>query len=309
MLSPPSRMCSPTATRSRARSPSRSRDRDQAEVGGAAADVADEDQVADRDAPAPAVAERRRARRRTPPAAPRAASRASRPAAAAACSVSSRASSSNDAGTVSSTSCCDECAACACRPRRPDRTRRRDAAGTRPRRRPGRCAGLRSARPTAGSAPSGSRRRARATTSRWRRAADGFSAPRLRATSPMTLRGRWIPGQSEAACGKVDVAGDVEERRQQRHDAPRLARVDELRDRPAAGWACRRPRTYPPTRARSSWCRDRCRQRSGRSREDPVRRLRLRRARRRCWPVAGSGGKASRVASQPRCRRTPAHRR
>ena len=48
-------------------------DGDQGEVGRAAADVADEDQIADVDAAAPAVADARRARRRKPPAAPRAA--------------------------------------------------------------------------------------------------------------------------------------------------------------------------------------------------------------------------------------------
>ena len=55
MLSPPSRMCSPTATRCSSRLPSRSIDRDQREVGRAAADVDDEDHVADA-APACATA-------------------------------------------------------------------------------------------------------------------------------------------------------------------------------------------------------------------------------------------------------------
>ena len=46
MLSPPSRMWSPTATRVSSSSPSCSRDGDQREVGRAAADVDDEDDVA-----------------------------------------------------------------------------------------------------------------------------------------------------------------------------------------------------------------------------------------------------------------------
>src|SRR6476646_9273454 len=46
---------------------------------------------------------------------------------------------------------------------------------------------------------------------------------------PDDLRGRWIPGQSKAACRKVDVARDVEKRWQQ-STMPGLARVEELRD-------------------------------------------------------------------------------
>ena len=74
MLSPPSRMWSPTATRVELELAALLGDGDQREVGGAAADVDDEDHVADA---APACARRRRAaraRRRTRPAAPRAAS-------------------------------------------------------------------------------------------------------------------------------------------------------------------------------------------------------------------------------------------
>ena len=56
MLSPPSRMCSPTASRERTRSPPSSADGDQGEVGRAAADVADQDDVTDLDLLSPLVA-------------------------------------------------------------------------------------------------------------------------------------------------------------------------------------------------------------------------------------------------------------
>ena len=53
MLSPPSRMCSPTATRFERQLAIALGDGDQSEIGGAAADIDDQDQVADLDALAP----------------------------------------------------------------------------------------------------------------------------------------------------------------------------------------------------------------------------------------------------------------
>ena len=55
MLSPPSRMWSPTATRFSVSSPFSSETIDQAEIRGAAAHVAHQDQVADLDSAAPGV--------------------------------------------------------------------------------------------------------------------------------------------------------------------------------------------------------------------------------------------------------------
>ena len=72
ILSPPSRMCSPTATRSSASSPSLLRHRDQREIGGAAADIDHQDQVA-QPARARASPDAARSRRRRRPAALRAA--------------------------------------------------------------------------------------------------------------------------------------------------------------------------------------------------------------------------------------------
>ena len=73
MLSPPSRMWSPTATRSQRERAVLLADRDEPEVGGAAADVAHQHDVADLHAACARRRPARRARRRTPPAALRAA--------------------------------------------------------------------------------------------------------------------------------------------------------------------------------------------------------------------------------------------
>ena len=104
MLSPPSRMCSPTATRSRRELAVLFGDGDQGEVGGAAADVDDQDQVADLDLLAPigmafdpGVEGGLRLFEQDDVAGSRLCS--------AACSVSSRATASKDAGTVTRTCC------------------------------------------------------------------------------------------------------------------------------------------------------------------------------------------------------------
>ncbi len=73
ILSPPSRICSPTATRSSASSPSWFRHRDQREIRGAAADIDHQNQVA-RSRPVRASRDAARSTRRTRPAALRAAS-------------------------------------------------------------------------------------------------------------------------------------------------------------------------------------------------------------------------------------------
>ena len=57
----------------------------------------------------------------------------------------------------------------------------------------------------------------------------GFSAPRRRASSPTTKRGLAIPRQRRAARGEIELARDVEKRRQQRARRD-LARAHELRD-------------------------------------------------------------------------------
>ena len=186
----------------------------------------------------------------------------SSPALRAARSVSSRASSSNDAGTVSSTSCCASASSCRAagdvdverrgempqvRRRRVDRRHVRDFGRSAPRqdrrravraavRQPGLRAGDRAA--------PGSRRRACARARRRRTGGCGSH------------------GSARLPCREVELARDVEKRRQQRRAAD-LARVDELRDRPAPGSRTfLGPRACPPTRARSWWCRDRCRRRS-----------------------------------------------
>ena len=61
---------------------------------------------------------------------------------------------------------------------------------------------------------------------------DGFSAPRFRASSPTThgAAASSAQGSARLSGGKVELAGDVEERRQQRARGD-LSRVHELRDR------------------------------------------------------------------------------
>ena len=129
------------------------------------------------------------------------------------------------------------------------------------------------------------------------------------------LRGRWIPGQSKAACRKVDVAGDVEKRWQQR-PMPGLARVEELRDLlHVDGRAGLRGRVRPRERAvRGAEIDADNEARSHRI--GPIRKLRLPRAPRRCGPrmaeaarphgslpIRDDGGRPESPQIPSRCRR------
>ena len=224
MLSPPSRMCSPTATRSSRSSPALLGDGNQGEVGRAAADVAHEHEIAD----AHAARQRRpapRSTRRTPPAAPRAASRARgrRPRRHA---PSARAPPRRTTQAPS-----------AARPRPrggpPDLVVPRVAQVTQVRRRGvhrrnlrhllGRTPGQNRAAPVR-------RRRTTATTSRDATSRTGFSAPRLRASSPTIPDGASVVhGSARLPAGKSTSLGQVQERRQQRARRD-LVRIHELRD-------------------------------------------------------------------------------
>ena len=191
--------CARRRRRGRARAAVLLADRDEGEVGGAAADVAHQDQVADLHALAPVVALRGRATRRTPPAALRAGARpASRPPPPPGASArgpprrTTRARSPAPPGRR------------ALRRRRRARaaTREPGAPGTAPtrtratrgERRPGACHGRMSA---VRSTPAcESHDFADAT----RRA--GFSAPRLRASSPITASASPSQGNAIAPAAK-----------------------------------------------------------------------------------------------------------
>ena len=224
MLSPPSSRWSPTATRSSAELAAALPRGDQRQVGGAAADVDHEhERHARATRVAPVALVRRRARRRTRPAAPRAARPSAGPATRAASSVSSRATSSNDAGTVSTTSCA--------------------ASGSGSARVPGVAQVRRGRAPTPRPARSCATSSAAAPRQDRGRAIDAAVAePRLRRRDEPARHARALlareladaevaarrPGQGEAPGRHVVRAGEVEERRQRR---PRrdLARRDELR--------------------------------------------------------------------------------
>ena len=232
---------------------------DQREVGGAAADV---------DRPGrrrPTLSCLRQpspcgpARRRTRPAAPRAASRARSPASRAASTVSSRATASNEAGTVRTTSCARQrgfgASSPATRGSRPREVREVARRGL----------DRRDLRHLAGAPRQDAARR---STPAWHShdLADetsriGTGAPCLRANSPTTLRGLGLPQGSASAPGGTRLGGQIKERRQQR---PRL---DLARARPAAGTGTlERPASAVELARRpgpSWWCRGRCRRRAG----------------------------------------------
>ena len=138
----------------------------------------------------------------------------------------------------------------------------------------------------------------------------GFSAPRLRASSPTMPEGAGRSQGSASAAGReIQLAGKIQERRQQRARGD-LVRVDELRnlahlDRPAAPRLRLRsptasaqlvvPRSIPTMKRGATGV--------GLS---GFRRLRLRRARRSAArPGAPSAGSCTRETASPRCRRTP----
>ena len=98
------------------------------------------------------------------------------------------------------------------------------------------------------------------------------SAPRRCASLPTTKLGVGVPGQGDRAGRKIALAGNIEERRQQRLRGDFVG-VHELRDRRELkrrrliGQLLRNSRM----RVRSWWCQDRCRSNSAASAATPVR--------------------------------------
>ena len=237
MLSPPSRMCSPTATRSSVSSPRLLGDGDQREVGGAAADIHHQNQIAHVHALAPVgmaldpgvegglrLFEQRQIAGSRP---------ARRPSAS-----SSRATASNEAGTVTSTCCSVKGASGMLAVPGLAQVVQIAAAGLHGREL-GHAFGRAEGQHGRGAVHA---RRARATT--WPRRPGGRRS-RRRASAPggpPRASGCGSQGSAGRAGRKIGRAGNIEERRQQAFVA-HLRRVHQLGNAPAARrWPGRRDR-------------------------------------------------------------------